>query len=52
MECEDCKHRFTAYIPTPEKVKEIYSDDYFFKGGAGYADYTLEKQMLIKRGEY
>ena len=29
-----------------------YSDDYFFKGGAGYSDYTLEKDMLIKRGEY
>lgn len=24
----------------------------FFKGGAGYQDYTLEKDMLFKRAEY
>jgi len=52
VECNRCKHAFTAYIPTPEKIREIYSDDYFFKGGTGYANYILEKNMLIKRGEY
>jgi hypothetical protein len=39
-------------MPTPKEVNEIYSDDYFFKGGVGYDDYTLEKEMLIKRGGY
>jgi len=43
---------FTDFIPTLTEVTQIYSDDYFFKGGAGYNDYTLEKNMLIKRGEY
>lgn len=52
MECLNCEHRFTDFKPTPEHVKEVYSDDYFFNGGVGYHDYTLEKDMLIKRGEY
>jgi 2-polyprenyl-3-methyl-5-hydroxy-6-metoxy-1,4-benzoquinol methylase len=51
-ECLFCAHRFTNFIPTEKNVHEIYSDDYFFKGGAGYEDYTLEKDMLIRRGEY
>lgn len=52
LHCDDCDHLFTNYAPTPEEVDQIYSDDYFFKGGAGYEDYTLEKDMLIQRGEY
>jgi SAM-dependent methyltransferase len=35
-----------------QEVDQIYSDAYFFNGGAGYDDYTLESDMLIKRGEY
>lgn len=50
--CSNCGHLFTDFQPTPKEVGEIYSDDYFYKGGAGYMDYTLEKDMLIKRGEY
>ena len=52
LHCIDCNHLFTGYQPTQKEVQNIYSDDYFFKGGAGYNDYTLEKGMLIKRGEY
>lgn len=52
LHCIDCNHVFTDFAPTLTEVNEIYSDDYFFKGGAGYDDYTLEKDMLIKRGEY
>jgi 2-polyprenyl-3-methyl-5-hydroxy-6-metoxy-1,4-benzoquinol methylase len=51
-ECVDCGHRFTVLKQTPEKITEVYSDDYFYNGGAGYDNYTLEKNMLIKRGEY
>lgn len=50
--CLDCDHLFTDFVPTLKEVDQIYSNDYFFKGGAGYDDYTLEKSMLIKRGEY
>ena len=52
LHCNDCNHHFTGYQPTQKEIKLIYSDDYFFNGGAGYNDYTLEKEMLIKRGEY
>lgn len=52
LHCLNCGHLFTDFKPTPKEVEQIYSDDYFFNGGAGYDDYTLEKDMLIKRGEY
>ena len=52
LNCKDCNHLFTDVILTPENVDVIYSDDYFFGGGAGYDDYTLQKDMLIRRGEY
>lgn len=52
MLCSRCSHLFTGYQPSAKEVDEIYSDDYFYNGGAGYLDYTLEKDMLIKRGEY
>lgn len=52
LHCLECGHVFTNFVPTPKEVVQIYSDDYFFNGGAGYNDYTLEKEMLIKRGEY
>lgn len=50
--CHACSHLFTDFEPTDDDVNQIYSDDYFFNGGAGYEDYTLEKDMLIKRGSY
>lgn len=51
MDCLSCNHRFTELNLNPEKVRKIYSDDYFFGGKDGYPDYTLEKDMLIARGE-
>ena len=50
--CNLCNHLFTEFEPTEGEIEQIYSDDYFFKGGAGYKDYTLDKDMLIKRGSY
>lgn len=52
IRCPECDHLFTGTLINPEEVKRIYSDDYFFKGGTGYNDYTLQKEILIKRGEY
>jgi len=52
LQCLNCNHLFTNFKPTAIEIENIYSDDYFFNGGAGYDDYTLEKEMLIKRGEY
>ena len=50
--CQDCNHLFTDLLLSNDKMNSIYSDDYFFGGGAGYDDYTLQKGMLTKRGEY
>ncbi|GAB1454705.1 class I SAM-dependent methyltransferase [Draconibacterium sp.] len=52
IHCNDCGHLYTDHEPTDQEVAEIYSDDYFFKGEVGYENYLLEKDMLIKRGEY
>jgi len=52
IHCSNCDHIFTDFTPTINEVEQIYSDDYFFNGGAGYDDYTSEKNLLIKRGEY
>lgn len=52
LKCTNCNYYFTDLIITPEEVKEIYSDRYFYGGQDGYPDYTLEREILIKRGEY
>jgi 2-polyprenyl-3-methyl-5-hydroxy-6-metoxy-1,4-benzoquinol methylase len=52
LHCETCDHLFTDLKLTPEKVEDIYSDHYFTGGGDGYDDYTVEKDLLICRGEY
>lgn len=51
MDCLSCNHRFTGLKLNSEEVKNVYSDNYFFGGMDGYPDYTLEKYMLIARGE-
>jgi SAM-dependent methyltransferase len=52
LKCANCSHYYTDVKVTSEIVNEIYSDSYFYDGGSGYSDYTLEEEMLISRGEY
>lgn len=52
LHCEDCDHLFTDLKLTPKAIDIIYSDNYFNGGGDGYDDYSVEKEMLINRGEY
>jgi len=52
LKCKRCNHYFTELKVTFEKVNEIYSDNYFYGGGDGYPDYTLERDILIRQGEY
>ncbi|MBZ0302471.1 MAG: class I SAM-dependent methyltransferase [Anaerolineae bacterium] len=49
-ECGQCHHRFAPVEPTPEHAAQIYDDDYFHSGGAGYPDYLGEADMLIAHG--
>jgi len=33
-------------------VDKIYSDEYFFGGGAGYPNYIYEKEILVRHGHF
>src|SRR5690606_10197177 len=49
-DCTRCGHRFTAIAADEKHVSEVYSDDYFSGGGAGYSDYLAEGERLNLRG--
>jgi SAM-dependent methyltransferase len=49
-DCMKCAHRFAAIAAGEAHVAEVYGDDYFSGGGAGYADYLGEAEMLSSRG--
>lgn len=49
-ECSGCGHRF-ANPETPDgHVEQVYGDDYFFSGGAGYDNYLSEAGLLVPHG--
>lgn len=50
-DCVKCSHRFTAISADEAHVAEVYDDEYFSGGGAGYSDYLQEGEMLTKRGQ-
>jgi SAM-dependent methyltransferase len=52
LKCNDCNHYYTDLAISPENIQEIYSDNYFNGGGAGYPDYLIEKEILLRQGEY
>ena len=49
-DCKSCGHRFAEVAAAENHVAEIYGDAYFTGGGAGYADYLAEAEMLRGRG--
>lgn len=49
-DCCVCGHRFAAISAGEGHVLENYTDEYFTGGGAGYADYLAEGEMLRSRG--
>ncbi len=49
-DCVKCFHRFAEIAADEQHVAEIYDDSYFSGGGAGYADYLAESEMLKNRG--
>jgi SAM-dependent methyltransferase len=48
--CENCGHRYSTPEDRADHVTRVYGDDYFFGGGAGYADYLREADILRERG--
>ncbi len=51
-DCAACGHRFTELTDDEGHVEKIYDDSYFDGGGAGYADYLREADILRQRGKW
>ncbi len=49
-DCVACGHRFAEITPGAGHVDEVYGDAYFTGGGAGYADYLSEAELLRAHG--
>lgn len=49
-DCGSCRHRFAEVSAGANHIAEIYGDEYFTGGGAGYANYLAEAEMLRGRG--
>ncbi|MBI1309870.1 methyltransferase domain-containing protein [bacterium] len=49
-DCRACGHRFARPEDATGHVDRVYSDAYFFGGGAGYSDYVSESALLRKHG--
>jgi SAM-dependent methyltransferase len=51
-DCSACRHRYADFTPNRDHVDQVYSDEYFHGGGAGYADYLAEARLLRARGRW
>lgn len=51
LQCKTCAHQFADLPESESHVKNIYADDYFFGGGAGYDNYLRDSSLLVQRGE-
>jgi 2-polyprenyl-3-methyl-5-hydroxy-6-metoxy-1,4-benzoquinol methylase len=50
-DCHICGHRFTErWTDTASHVAQVYGDNYFKGGGAGYPDYLAEADLLRQHG--
>jgi SAM-dependent methyltransferase len=49
-DCSACDHRFTPVTSGAAHVSQVYGDDYFTGGGAGYPDYVAEGEILKGHG--
>jgi SAM-dependent methyltransferase len=50
IECDTCHHRYADIGNLDNHLEEVYSDEYFFEGKAGYPNYLESKDLLIKAG--
>lgn len=49
-ECPVCHFRYIELLPSEEHVAQIYADNYFFEGGAGYSNYIGEASIITAHG--
>lgn len=50
-QCLNCRHEFLAIPVTEQHVSQVYGDDYFQGGGAGYPNYLNQQDVLRKHGQ-
>lgn len=48
--CPQCGHQFLESSPSETHVAQVYSDDYFYGGGAGYPGYLAEAHLIRAHG--
>lgn len=48
--CKVCNHRFAEIEVSSTHTKQVYSDQYFQEGGAGYQNYLSEAKLLRQHG--
>ena len=51
-QCDTCGHHFAELNDREGHVSRCYGDEYFTRGGAGYADYFREERLLVARGRW
>lgn len=49
--CKKCDQRFSEIKDAENHVSQVYSDEYFFEGKAGYPNYLNEKELLYNYGK-
>ena len=50
QECQTCHHQFLEARPSSNHAAQVYGDDYFHGGAAGYPDYLAEGQLIREHG--
>lgn len=51
FECLKCRHCFAEVKDLENHVTQVYSDEYFFEGKAGYPNYLDQKDLLYDYGK-
>ena len=51
-DCVSCGHRFADLATSPAHTQQMYDDQYFQGGGAGYPDYLGEARILRNHGRW
>lgn len=48
--CSTCGHQFVSRNLSEQHANELYGDDYFFEGGAGYPNYLRLSKIVTEQG--
>ena len=51
QECQTCYHQFLEANPPSNHAAQVYGDDYFYGGAAGYPDYLAESRLIREHGQ-